>query len=989
MDSKFDATLNAHLSLDGDKVRAIDHRHAMWPSPEHAPRTAAAAYLRSMAPTLAMAPETLERVSQRVDYLNPRVQPIEYRLSEEKPLFDSTTYGYWQTIHNTPIWEAGVTVTVKQNPSRIVAAVDESHAGVQASLPPEPKIKLYQDLIRRAGFNDRRFEGLVDQRSNAANRHLVKALAVSRARSRPRGAKAAMARLPVWKKGRFFFYKYDPDRRVEQVPARPRPVEGPDLVPQQHTVYTLPLPPVPASIRPGQYYLVVEVIFAYPTAAGDRMNWRALVDVATDAILYLRALTDHVDGLVFEYDPISTTGVAANGPGATNATLNPQRVDRTLPNLDAPVGTTQHLSGTHGTLVDLELKTVAPPTKAVGSDFDYPVRTDEFAAVNAYFHNDRLFTLLDDLGFPVATYLGGTAFPIDVDHRGRGNAVNMGNVVNAHCIGDGDGIDHVCYALADAGDTANPIGIALDWRVHLHEVYGHGILYDHVGSANFGFAHSAGDSFAAILSDPYSIATDRFLTFPWVNIGRRHDRTPAAGWGWAGTIALNPFDSGLDVGGYNNEQILSTTLFRIYRSIGGDSTHQSRRIFASRMTSYLILRAINTLTSGTNPANALALCNAMMAVDLLNWTSEGIFGGAYNKLIRWAFEKQGLFQPAGTATPNNNIGAPAAVDVYIEDGRGGEYEFQAVHWHTTSIWNRISADAGTTHQEPILDQTNYAYVKIKNRGTQAASNITVRGFHTLPGAGLTWPGDFAEFSPTGGLNVASLAANSSEEITVGPFEWEPNLNAYGHDCMLMVVSTAPDPANIDHFTPGESIPEWRLVPNDNNIGQRNVIPAPGAGGSDGLRSALDGRFFVVGNPFRERARVELVVRMPSFLEKAGWALRFADLSGRTFSLSPGEKRVVTLQVQTGREFTAAGIRGAADRDIVIEVHAHGILIGGMTYRVDPDLEKAANGDAGTDAGDRPCRDKARELLRCLKLDPGQVTRVRVRKVAVDIEFDDC
>lgn len=36
-----------------------------------------------------------------------------------------------------------------------------------------------------------------------------------------------------------------------------------------------------------------------------------------------------------------------------------------------------------------------------------------------------------------------------------------------------------------------------------------------------------------------------------------------------------------------------------------------------------------------------------------------------------------------------------------------------------------------------------------------------------------------------------------------------------------------------------------------------------------LRSALDGRFFVAGNPFRERARVELVVRMPPFLERAG------------------------------------------------------------------------------------------------------------------------
>ena len=92
-----------------------------------------------------------------------------------------------------------------------------------------------------------------------------------------------------------------------------------------------------------------------------------------------------------------------------------------------------------------------------------------------------------------------------------------------------------------------------------------------------------GDSVAAILNDPGSKATDRFVSFPWVNIGRRHDRTPAAGWA-AGAIALAPFGS-LDQGGYNNEQILATTMFRIYRSLGGDSTDPTLNTqrFAARM----------------------------------------------------------------------------------------------------------------------------------------------------------------------------------------------------------------------------------------------------------------------------------------------------------------------------------------------------------------------------------------------------------------------
>jgi hypothetical protein len=991
MDSRYDPTLNAHLSLDGDKVRAIDHRHAMWQSPERAPRATAAAYLRAMAPTLAMPPASLDHLHQRVDYENPRKQDLEYRLSEEKSLFDSTTFAYWQTYANVPIWDAGVTVTVKQNPSRVVASVDHSHTDVDVALPPERKIKLYQRLIRAAGLNDRKFADLVDRPANEANRHLSAKVVKPRRQARGRrGPEAVLAAAgPVWKKGRFFLYKYDPAARFDPSAGKPStPSDGPSTGIMGHTVYTLPLPAVPASIRPGKYYLVVEVIFAFPTPAGEPMNWRALIEVRTDAVLYLRALADHVNGLVFEHDPISVSGNNNNGPDKSNAILNPFRVDRALNNLDAPAGGTQHLSGAYGTLVDLEPKTVAPPTRPAGSDFDFNARTDAFSGVNAYFHNDRMFELLEDLGFPVASYLGGTSFPIDVDHRGKGTNANQGNVVNAHCIGDGDGIDHVCYALAHAGDTANPIGIAGDWRVHLHEVFGHGILYDHVGSANFGFSHSAGDSFAAILSDPYSIAPDRFLTFPWVNIGRRHDRTPAAGWGWAGAIALNPFNFALDSGGYNNEQILSTTLFRIYRSIGGDSTNQSRRIFASRMAAYLILRAVDEFTSGTNPASALPFCNAMMTVDLLNWTSEGIYGGAYNKVIRWAFEKQGLFQAPATPTPANTAGVPPDQDVYIDDGRAGEYDYQAVHWHTTAIWNRHNPGQSPNHQEPKLNKTNYAWVKIKNRGTQTATNITVRGFHTLPGAGLTWPGDFVEFSPLGGLPVASVGPNSSEEVVVGPFEWTPNINAYGHDCILMVVSNAADPANIDQFTVGESIPEWRLVPNDNNIAQRNVIPVPGGGGMGGMLDALAGRFFVVGNPFRAIARMELKVQMPPWLDRAGWQLQFADLRERAFTLKPGAKRVVTLQMQAGRDFTPADVRATADRDIVIEIHGDGILIGGMTYRVDPDLEKPENAGGGPAGGDL-CRDIAEDLLRCLKVDTGPVKRVCVRKVSVDIDFDDC
>jgi hypothetical protein len=242
------------------------------------------------------------------------------------------------------------------------------------------------------------------------------------------------------------------------------------------------------------------------------------------------------------------------------------------------------------------------------------------------------------------------------------------------------------------------------------------------------------------------------------------------------------------------------------------------------------LRAIGTLTPATNPDNALGFADALMAVDLLNWTTEGVFGGAYNKVIRWSFEKQGLYQPSGAPLPPNvtTEGAPPPVDVYIDDGRQGEYQFQPIHWNNTSIWNRRMADSLTVHEKPIIGLTNYIYVKIKNRGTEIANNVKVRGYHSRPGAGLLLPDDIQPLT-TAELPVVgtSIAPNNTEEKIIGPFEWIPEINAYGLDSIIMVVSADNDASNIDNFTSGETISDWRLVPNDNNTGQRNMVPVLG------------------------------------------------------------------------------------------------------------------------------------------------------------------
>lgn len=222
-------------------------------------------------------------------------------------------------------------------------------------------------------------------------------------------------------------------------------------------------------------------------------------------------------------------------------------------------------------------------------------------------------------------------------------------------------------------------------RTVYHE-FGHALLWDSVHGPNFGFAHSAGDSLAMIVTDPHTQITgaDRFIVFTFCplspNFGpdRRADRLPAAGWAWGGVN---------DTNGYPSEEILTTTLFRVYRSLGGDSARQELREFASRYCFYLIVLAIGSLA--TSPVTPTPLpdnfANGLMTADRLTTNFEGYSGGAMHKVVRWSFEKQGLCQLSSTPRPYIAPGVPPAFDAYIDDGRGGEYQFIENFWDTTDI----------------------------------------------------------------------------------------------------------------------------------------------------------------------------------------------------------------------------------------------------------------------------------------------------------------
>jgi len=1007
------------ITDDTNRVRSIRHTQEYWESPAGNGLMTAVAYLREHAKVYEIPSKTMDRLEVKVTYLDPREQAEEYRLSEVRRQFDSETFGFDQTCLNIPVWRAGIKVLVKQGPSRVIRSEDTSLSGIDVRMPSEETIERFRRIFissNAATIQRRTMRAQADLRNYAKDRDTESKAEyegedfIRRLFSFEEEYTNKRVGLRLIR-GRFWIYRYDaakrlpetaePDNRaVEKQPVirnRQRRSNSKDEVPGGPIQLPFVVPPVDADIKDGADYMVAEITFEV-SEGHDLMVWRALVDIETNSILYLQPMVAYVNGYVFEEDPITKSGITQSDPAtstvvpsstADNATLNPYRDDVLLQNLDAPSGGVQSLSGSFAEVTQVEGPNIAPPTVTAGSNFHYYVRTNNFASVSGYFHVDRIFRTMQDLGFDVATYMSNTVFPVPVDIR-------CFNDVNAHCVGDGmGGIGHAGYGTMDSSIAGDPLGRACDPRVHLHEVLGHGILYEAVDSPNMGFVHSAGDSLSFIYFDPDSQCKGhdgtplgkpgdlRFTYVPWhPTLDRRADRTVAAGWAWNGSC---------DDAGYGAEEILSTTLFRFYRSIGGDHSDLGRRQFASRMAMYLILRTIGDLTPATDPQYARDFAAAMMAADALNWTSEGIFGGAYHKVIRWAFEKQGEYHTPlvtngsaldGTITTE---GDPPEVDVYIDDGRAGEYEFQPVHWHTTAIWNRRAPDAVDSYEEPELGTTNYVYVKIKNRGTQQAHNVVVYGYHTKPGAGLNWPGDFEAFT-TPSINVGTLNANDTEEKVIGPFEWTPSINGYGHDCILMVVKADGDASNVDNFTAGETIPEWRLVPNDNNIGQRNVSPVPAGGGEQGLMAGLDGMSFFVGNPNPKRGKMTFNITLPSLLEKLGWRLELVGVSDG-FSLASGSKREIFIKLHPGKSFTRDTVEAIKDRDIRIDVMANNNLIGGMTYRLDPALSMPWN---KIHPKGKSCLDEAQRLADCLgiKQEIGQVS-VKEIVVSLKVKKDDC
>jgi hypothetical protein len=593
-----------------------------------------------------------------------------------------------------------------------------------------------------------------------------------------------------------------------------------------------------------------------------------------------------LQAMVFSEDPMTSGGPSKFDeyrPNRSWANLDPARTAEMLKNLLAGQNGTVQLADeskcykvVNSEFVPEDLGLSRDDPKEVLPELDDHSRTNQFAAVTACYHVDELFGKMRDFGIDPGKYFRFAELPLTIRYRagiipgpGRdGLTINAQALWLAKPMAD-DGVLlpgalEARFALADlqSSPELSPMGAVTDQRWCWHE-FSHVLIGAATGELEYRFAHSSGDAMGAILCDPLSaLATDaawRSVTFPWLSVpARRHDRKARDGWSWCGSLygKERVYAHGLcDRRGYWSEQMLSTTLFNIYRSLGGDTGLGSLkgtptadvREAAAAYTLCLIMQAnaflgpASVLPVNTPDGFVTALISADLAVQVFEANGTKRCGGSAHKVIRWAFENQGLYQTGGV---QDAPGAPPDVDIFIDDQRDsintlsatkapmmrGGYDpapLDTTKWHASeqALW--IRAEGGGDGSDGVAVPARYhrVYARVRNRGrlAAAATTVTVWSAEVVASTIPPWP-DPQWKQLQGPSKPADIGPGKGR--TFGPFKWTPP-HAAGY--ALVVIATCPvDPSNADLSVPAPlpcaTLPGRTdyLIACDNNMGLRLV-----------------------------------------------------------------------------------------------------------------------------------------------------------------------
>jgi len=667
----------------------------------------------------------------------------------------------------------------------------------------------------------------------------------------------------------------------------------------------------------GQYFL------AWDMRARTRnplQLLRLLFDARTGDLIQVIDLSQYGTGNadVFDPNPIVTSGNTAMRHTDPIATRNGQRSAVLVDHLNPPDGGGNlHLAGPGVHMAELESPVHADPPSAAGN-FVFSSDDVNFLDSMAYFHLDRFQTYVqNNLGL-----LNVANYSIAVDPQGYSGADNS-HYVSGVGISYGGGITPV--------PAFNPVPDAADAMVVLHE-YGHAIQdnarpgFDNPSS---GVGEGFGDFLAAIFYDDKHVnpAQTRGFMMSWdseMGLGSWPGRRYDLAWLFDGPEYAA-------CGGENHcaGQLWCTTMFELYRKLGGDSGYSGVKQKGRDLAIRLHLQA-NFLVP-TVGCTATQMAQQVEAADsnLGGWRS--LANGLHKKVIYDTFRRRHL---TGFAD--------LAVDVYVNDGREGGYGSLSGNdlfgetlwldnfWETQDIWTTLAPyaspaaqAAGTLadHIEPTVGSLAYLYCRVKNRGTNAGGSgpLNVKAFHCVPGMGLVWPDDWSPMN-TASIPVANILPGAGSGVVVGPFPWTPT--EVGHECVLVIAESSSDHALTQDLLVTDHVSHADLVPFDNNIAQRNLVPT--------MPKAKTVRGFFVANPHRLPRPIEL--RFESSLP-SGWHWESSLGGQHSFQLGPLERRWVEVRIDQG----AGGEVTSFDAPYALRVTGsiEGEVIGGITFYVAP------------------------------------------------------
>jgi hypothetical protein len=380
--------------------------------------------------------------------------------------------------------------------------------------------------------------------------------------------------------------------------------------------------------------------------------------------------------------------------------------------------------------------------------------------------------------------------------------------------------------------------LAADSRWAWHE-FGHVLIFAATGELELRFAHSFGDALAAIIHDPESnlaeprtgVLRDRWrgATFPWASINRRHDRDPALGWGFDSRRFKDSLGDPLAPGeryrSYFGEQVLSSALFRLYDSLGGRSADVALRCSASDYVVYLIIRAaallgLQSLVPARTPSHFVsALIDADLGTgpwnvdtpwnDAMTAKEASRKGGRIHKVIRWAFERQGLAR----TTLSGDV-----VDIFIADRRvsepdGGYHPVPLDGDPTNKLappqWmaSKTAISAKPSNRKSIIEVT------VHNHGTADARNVeTSVWVQEVDGASNQW----TELSYTRKPGKKTIGHNQSATFKFDASQLKRKTIYY----VVAATTCSADPTTLDpkEWLTGSYRSEWvHVIAHDNNV----------------------------------------------------------------------------------------------------------------------------------------------------------------------------